>query len=163
MLAFNLTWRKHMQLRTIEIDFDIHKMIEAERTSFSEPEFVVLRRLLKLPAPQPKPEANFTSDDGLPFVEDGVTILHGSDARMTYQRGTQVYLGKFLTGKLVVDGREYSALSAAASDLGITKEGTKTSLNGWLYWEVKFPGTAKWHPMKKLRDDIEYRKKQLGK
>ena len=82
---------------------------------------------------------------------------------MTYQRGSQVYEGKFLNGKLVVNGKEYSALSAAASDLGLTKDGKKTQLNGWLYWEVKFPGTDRWHSMKKLRDDVEYRLKNIKK
>ena len=36
------------ELRTIEIDFDVHKKIEAERTSFSESPNDVLRRLLRL-------------------------------------------------------------------------------------------------------------------
>ena len=38
------------QFRQIDIDWDIHKVIEAERSSFDEPSYVALRRLLKLPS-----------------------------------------------------------------------------------------------------------------
>ena len=146
-----------MNLKTIEIDFDIHKLIEAERRSFDEPEYVALRRLLGLPeAKQAEIEDEVVSREGLPFVEDGVSILHGSDARMRYLRSTQLYEGKFLDGKLVVDGKAYPTLSAAASDLARTKDGKKTSLNGWLYWEVRAPGTAKWRAMKDLRDQAQH-------
>ena len=36
------------EVRTIEIDFDIHKLIETERRSFAESPNMVLRRLLNL-------------------------------------------------------------------------------------------------------------------
>ena len=28
--------------------------------------------------------------------------------------------------------------------IAVTKDGAKTSLNGWNYWEVQLPGSAKW-------------------
>lgn len=153
-----------MQLKTIEIDFDIHKMIEAERKGFNEPEYVALRRLLKLPELSAgEPEGDEINRDGIPFREDGVEILHGSDARMRYMRGTQLYEGRFLDGKLVVDGVAYPTLSAAASDLARTKEGKKTSLNGWIYWEVKAPGTSRWKKMSDLRDQVKAQLKQAKK
>lgn len=144
-----------MKLRTIEIDFDIHKLIEADRLGFDEPEYVVLRRLLGLKANEVD-TGKTASAEGNPFIEDGVEVMHGSDARMRYQRGTQLFEGKFLDGKLVVDGHSYPTLSAAASDLARTKDGKKTSLNGWIYWEVKAPGTARWKSMSELRDNIKY-------
>jgi hypothetical protein len=151
-----------MQLKTIEIDFDIHKMIEAERKGFGEPEYIALRRLLKLPKPSTDvPQADEIKSDGIPFQEDGVEILHGSDARMLYMRGTQLYEGKFLDGKLVVDGVAYPTLSAAASDLARTKEGKKTSLNGWLYWEVRAAGKSRWEKMSDLRDQKNAKLKKL--
>jgi hypothetical protein len=137
------------ELRTIEIDWDIHKMIEAERTSFDEPPFIALRRLLKL---QPlKPAAKQESGPGIPWVEDGVTVPHGSLARMKYLRGSQIYEGQFLNGKLLVKGREFETLSAAASALAVTKNGSKPSLNGWLYWEAKFPGETTWRRLGQMR------------
>lgn len=155
-----------MQLKTIEIDFDIHKAIEAERRGFAEPEYVALRRLLGLPEPEldmPDGTENFSTSDGRPFVEDGVEVLHGSDARMRYQRGSQFYEGKFLDGMLVVDGTAYPTLSAAASDLARTRDGKKTNLNGWLYWEVRAPGTVRWHSMKDLRDQAQRQLNNLKK
>jgi hypothetical protein len=153
-----------VHLKTIEIDFEIHKLIESERRGFDEPEYIALRRLLKLPdALVPDQTEEDVSREGLPFVEDGVSILHGSDARMRYLRGTQLYEGRFLDGKLVVDGKAYPTLSAAASDLARTKDGNKTSLNGWLYWEVRAPGTAKWRAMKDLRDQAQQHLKNVKK
>lgn len=148
-----------MKLRQIEIDFDIHKMIEMERRDFDEPPNAALRRLLRLPD-HPTEKADTTESlldvaalkAGRPFVEGGVSVPHGSKARMTYQRGQQVYEGQFLDGKLVVNGVQYSALSPAAKALAITKNGTSPKeLNGWLYWEVKFPGEIAWRKMDDLR------------
>jgi hypothetical protein len=158
---------KEMQLRQIEIDFDIHQMIELERKGFDEPPYQALRRLLKLgaskgagPLTQPQSAPTASSDAvsvGKPFYADGVLIPHGSKARMTYARGTQVYEGEFLDGKLVVNGTSYSALSPAASALGITKNGTTTSLDGWLYWEAKFPGESTWRKLSELREKVRRR------
>ncbi len=139
-------------MKTIEIDFDIHKLIEAERTGFEEPEFVALRRLLGLPSENFQlSEIVAAKPEGRPFVEAGVSVAHGSEAQMFYLRGTQHYEGKFLDGYLVVNGCRYSSLSAAACDLARTKDGNKTSLNGWLYWEVREPGSHEWVPMQELR------------
>ena len=153
-----------MQLRQIEIDFDIHKMIELERRGFDEPPYLALRRLLKLsdnegaitPAERKEvPQIGQMADEGgQPFYADGVQVPHGSLARMKYARGTQVYEGQFLNGKLVVNGVAYSALSPAASALGITKNGKTTSLDGWLYWEAKFPGDSRWRKLSEMREKI---------
>ena len=153
-----------MQLRQIEIDFDIHQMIELERKGFDEPPYVALRRLLKLSggdssqALSQKNEAAGSmtkiEDNGLPFYADGVLIPHGSLARMKYARGTQIYEGQFLNGKLVVNGVSYPALSPAASALGITKSGSTTNLDGWLYWEAKFPGESSWKKLFDLREKV---------
>jgi hypothetical protein len=146
------------QLRSIEIDFDIHKLIEAERKSFDEPPYVALRRLLGLP-PSPTEMALATLDvpPSPPFREDGVEVPHGSRARMEYDRGKQLFEGRFLNGKLVVDGRTFDSLSGAASELAITRKGTRTKLNGWLYWSVQLPGQTEWMPMKDVRRQARLR------
>lgn len=141
-----------MQLQKIEIDFDIHKLIEAERQGFDEPPYLALRRLLGLPTKEPVGIVQeIEVGEGAPFVEDGVTIPHGSFAKMEYQRGKQVYEGRFLNGKLVVNGQSFNALSAAASALAVTKKGSKTSLNGWLYWKAKFPNENRWRSLSDMR------------
>ena len=137
------------QLKSIEVDWDIYKMVEMERRSFEEPHFVALRRLLKLPIVSTTAEPEVAQ--GRPWVEDGVEVPHGSLARMEYLRGSQIYEGRFLNGKLVVNGRSFEALSAAASALAQTKHGSKPSLNGWLYWKAKFPGEATWRSLADMR------------
>lgn len=143
-----------MHLQSIEIDFEIHKLIEAERQAFDEPPYIALRRLLKLPTVAPDATGEKISEQGIPFVEDGVSIPHGSLARMEYQRGKQVYEGRFLNGKLVVNGQSFSALSPAASAVAVTKKGEKTSLNGWLYWQAKFPNESRWRSLGAMRDAL---------
>ena len=137
-------------LQGIEVDWDIYKMIQTERRSFDEPDYVALRRLLKLPAPKASPEP--ATEPGLPWVEDGVEVPHGSLARMEYLRGSQVYEGRFLNGKIVVNGKSFDSLSAAASALATTRDGSKPSLNGWLYWKAKFPGEADWRSLGAMRE-----------
>jgi hypothetical protein len=142
-----------MQLQKIEIDFDIHKLIESERRGFDEPPHLALRRLLKLPNERKSMEPDFPETGiGVAFFEDGVAVPHGSLAKMEYQRGRQIYNGQFLNGKLVVNGQSFSALSAAASALAVTKNGGKTSLNGWLYWKVRFPNEIRWKSLADLRE-----------
>ncbi len=137
------------QFQKIDIDFDIHRMIESERGSFDEPPYVALRRLLKLPTPKAEPTSKVSL--GIPWTDDGVIVPHGSMARMEYGRGSQRYEGQFLNGKLVVDGIQYDTLSAASDALAVTKSGKKTSLNGWLYWKVRFPDEAEWRSLNDMR------------
>ena len=140
------------QLQKIEVDWDIHRMIEGERSSFDEPPYVALRRLLKLPAKRPAPVAIAqVASSGTPWTDSGVTVPHGSLARMEYGRGSQVYEGQFLNGKLVVNDQSFDALSTAADALAVTKDGKKPSLNGWLYWKVKFPGESQWRSLNDMR------------
>lgn len=140
------------QLQKIEIDWDIHKLIETERRSFDEAPYVALRRLLRLP--ELKVGSASEARDigtGIPWTDDGVTVPHGSLAKMEYDRGSQVYEGQFLNGRLVVNGQPFDSLSAAAIALAITKGGKKTSLNGWNYWKAKFPGETKWRTLNDMR------------
>src|SRR5213082_2882438 len=102
-----------VKLVPMDVDFDIHKKVEAERRSFDEPQYVALRRLLGLPdiSPLPENENVPTLATGKPWRDGHVEVPHGSDARMRYGRGKQEFDGKFLSGKLVVDGRSFTSLS----------------------------------------------------
>ena len=146
------------QLRTIEIDFDIHKLIEVERKSFDEPPHLALRRLLGLPPVANEPPLSaLEMPSGRPWVQDGVEIPHGSSVRMEYDRGKQGYEGKIINGKWVVDGRTFDSPSGAASELAVTKKGKATKLNGWLYWWVKLPGETEWKSLRNLRSQAQSR------
>jgi hypothetical protein len=141
-------------MEKIEIDWDIHRLIEAERRGFEEPPYLALRRLLKLPPPSEAPLERRPDGGGLPWSEDGVVIPHGSEARMEYLHGRQIYEGRFQDGHLVVNGRSFDTLSEAASALAVTKNGTKTNLNGWIYWKVKLPGQFRWVSLGEMRASL---------
>ena len=141
-----------METTTIEIDFEVYKLIEGERRSFGEKQITALRRLLKLPEVKAESvRANVGVSSGRPWSDDGVVVPHGSLARMEYGRGSQIYEGMFLDGALVVNGIKFNSLSEAASALARTKDGRSTSLNGWNYWEVQLPGSDRWNLMENLR------------
>ena len=128
-------------METIEIDFDVHQLIEMERRSFEEPKLAALRRLLKLPvesgAPAPVP-----AKSGRAWFGKGVELPHGTKLRMEYNGRT--YDAEITDGVWVSGKERFKSPSGAASGLAITKQGTKTKLDGWGYWEAQLPGSAKW-------------------
>ena len=136
-----------MGFRTIDIDFDVHKLIEAERRSFDEKPNEALRRLLKLP---PKAAEQATSiNRGRSWFGEGVTLAHGTLIRMRYNG--RLYEGEIVNGKWVVERKTFDSPSGAASGIAMTKLGKTTRLDGWIYWEIQGPGDSGWTPIKSLR------------
>jgi hypothetical protein len=156
-----------IKLHNIGVDFEIYQLIESARQSFDEQPHDVLKRLLHLEQRHVDAKANEEIDAkreaniatakarnygrGKAWEREGVVIPHGSEARFTYQRGQQHKEGRFLDGDLVVDGKRYSTLSEAANDLATTRNGKRTRLNGWAYWEVKIVGDNTFRAMDDLR------------
>jgi hypothetical protein len=137
------------EFTTIEIDFDVYKLIEAERRSFDESRIDALRRLLKLP---PKPVVgtlNGSKPAGRAWSGEGVTLAHGTRLRMHYN-GRQ-HAGEIVDGKWLVEGKTFDSPSGAASGIAVTKRGKTTRLDGWIYWEILAPGDTAWTPIKALR------------
>jgi hypothetical protein len=134
------------QYQSIEIDFDVHKRIEAERRGFDDSPNAALRRLLKLPEVDeeaaPKPF-------GRAWSSEGAVLPHGTQVKMDY--GQQLIEGEIVDGKWVCEGQTFDSPSAAASALARTKDGETTSLNGWNYWEAKLPGSAEWRTIRGMR------------
>ena len=134
--------------RTIEIDFDVHKLLESERTSFSDTPNEALRRLLGLGSsptgPPTLPEAGGSSWSG-----KGVTLPHGTELRMGYN-GRQ-YSGVIDNGEWFVEGKRFKSPSAAAGGVALTRDGKITQLDGWIYWDCKRPGDTDWTSIKQLR------------
>src|SRR5216110_3271830 len=94
---------------TIEIDFDVHKVIEAERRGFDDPPLAALRRLLKLGDP-PAPVGETTS--GRPWTYKNVVLEHGTHLRMRYNHRT--HEGRIVDGRWLVEGEFYDSPSGAA-------------------------------------------------
>lgn len=140
------------KMRTIEIDFDVHKLIEAERTSFDEPENVALRRLLKLGPPVPGTKGNsspMASSNTGAWSSKGVRLPSGTEIRMEY-RGKE-HRGVIDSSDWVIGSKRFKSPSAAAGGVAETKSGSQPSLDGWKYWQVKRPGDAEWIALSVLR------------
>ena len=128
---------------TIEIDFDVHKLIENERHGFDDPPLAALRRLLKLPnAPAVPPSG---APGGRPWVYKGKSLEHGTQLRMRYNH--RQHEGRIVDGRWLVEGEFYDTPSGTAVGVARTRDGKPTNLNGWDYWEVKQPGKDQWLPI----------------
>lgn len=142
------------QLRSIEIDFDVHKCIEVARTSFAETPNQVLRRLLQIDTDgASKPPSGRSSNGGSrgarAWSGKGVTLPHGTELRMEYNGRN--FSGVIDDGRWSIEGKFFSSPSAAASGVAITRAGQHPSLDGWIYWQVKLPGEHRWVGMAELR------------
>ena len=143
-------------MKSIMIDFDVHRLIEQERRGFDEPENTALRRLLKLPSSGAtevvSTEASSNKSkvtSGVAWSWKGVVLPHGTELRMDY-RG-QMVRGTVESGRWIVEGKAYTSPSDAAGSSVVTKDGDHPSLNGWIYWEVKRPGDAIWRKLQSLK------------
>ena len=105
----------------------------------------VLRELLDL-APKKVSQANGTqTSTGVPWVWKGVKFPPGTEFRAEY--GGQTYYGKVENGVLVYDGKRYKSPSPAAAAI------TGNSVNGWIFWECKMPGSSSWVLISNLRNN----------
>ena len=137
--------------RTIEIDLDIHKAIEAERADFHELPNDILRRLLGLgPAPA-RPGDEVISSFGGPgaWSGKGATLAAGTQLRMIYNG--ESHEAVIEDGRWLINGQKYSSPSGAASAVARTREGNSVNLDGWEYWYYCIPGTDEWRPIKELK------------
>ena len=129
-------------MNTIEIDFQVFKELTMRRESEEITYNDVIRNLLGL-APIEVENKTVNSEYGVPWEVKGVTFPHGTEFRSTYKGRT--YYGKVENGVLVVNGKSFSYPSKAAISI------TKNSVNGWIFWECRFPGQSSWKSISKLR------------
>ena len=140
-----------MQLRSIDIDLDVHRYIEAHRTSFGETPNDILRGLFSLSAVAPGAQRSAIAA-AVPVGDwswKGVTLPAGTELRMTYNGRT--HTGVVAGGAWQISGATYSSPSSAADALARSREGKRVSLNGWTQWEVKKPGSHRWVVLDSLR------------
>lgn len=134
-------------MRLIEIDFDIHRLIQLERRSFEEPEWMALRRLLKLGPPSAEPPA---PDPGMrAWSKGGLTLPHGTELRMEYNG--VLHLGRIADGAWEVEGAREKSPSGAAQAVARGRDGQPVNINGKAYWQVRRPGDTDWTPYAELK------------
>lgn len=136
-------------MRTVEVDFDIHKLIEMERRGFEDSPNAALRRLLGLPDANEIGEAPMRHGEGRGWRSGEVHLPSGTELRMTY--GGRTHVGVVDGESWAVEGKRYNSASGAASGVALTKAGKHPRLDGWMYWEAKFPGSLEWLRLSDLR------------
>ena len=126
----------------IDIDFDVFKALTARRTSEDMTENDVLRQLFNLGKKTSSPTR---TDSPAPddWVTKGVRLPSGTELRSTYKGKS--YIGRVISGALVLQGQRFDSPSAAAMSI------TGSAVNGWTFWEYKLPGQDRWQILKSLR------------
>lgn len=152
-------------MRTIEVDFDVHQAIEAERRGFEDSANAALRRLLHLGAPKVTDDAPAlpvqgrvgttapANDAGQPptgaWRRKGVELPEGSALLVNYSDVKE--RGVVQGGRLVFDGRGYDTPSQAAMAVVQRHRQKAVSINGWLHLQVQLPGRTGWTSLNQLR------------
>jgi hypothetical protein len=80
------------------------------------------------------------------WVVDGLAFPKGTEFRGQYKG--YFYYGKVSSGALMMNGKEFLSPSAAATAI------TRSSVDGWLFWDCKPPGASSWiniHTLKQMK------------
>lgn len=130
-----------MTYTTIEIDFDVYKKLtlhrESENVSYND----VLREILALPQkPEPKSKV---SNETSHWVSKGVRFPIGTEFRASYKG--KLYTATVDKNGLVMNNQCHKSPSAAAVSI------TGNSVNGWNFWEARFPNQSSWQLINTLR------------
>jgi hypothetical protein len=129
-------------MRTIEVDFDVYKALTARRPSEDVTENDVLRELLRLPTARQRNVPLTVPTEG-DWMAKSIRFPVGTEFRASYKG--QTYLARVENGALVLNGERFDTPSSAAMSI------TKSPVNGWTFWECRFPGQASWQMIKTLR------------
>lgn len=129
------------KMKTVEIDLEIHRLIEANRTSFDEPRLTILRRLLGLSSIPTEEQKQGPSGLNL---SDGVFLPDGTRFKRIY-KGKE-YQAEVRGGQIALDGKKYKSPSGAAMAI------TGSPVNGWRFWQVKKPEDSEWRLLDQIRE-----------
>ena len=148
-----------VQMRTIEVDWQVWQVIEAERRGFDEPRNVALRRLLGIAPPELRPEGASDSPEvrqiGVSSTSwnwKGVTLAEGTELRVAYSEVRAD--GHVARGQLIFDGEGFKTPSQAVMAVVARRRRTSSplSINGWQYLQVLLPGEDRFKPLSQLRE-----------
>lgn len=130
-------------MHTIEVDFDVFKQLTVRRATEDVTYNDVVRELLGLgrtAADRTKETSGASLSD---WMVKGVRFPSGTEFRATYKG--QIHNGVVEDGALRIDDQRYGSPSAAAVAI------TGSAVNGWRFWECRFPGKGSWQPIENLR------------
>jgi hypothetical protein len=129
-------------MQTIEIDFDVYKTLTNRRRSEKETYNDVLRNILGLGL-LITTERNSNHRSEGDWITKGVRFPSGTEFRANYKGN--LYTAQVQDGSLYLNGKSYNSPSSAAISI------TGNSVNGWLFWECRFPGHNIWKNLKSIK------------
>ena len=126
----------------IDVDFEVYKQLTLRRDSEDVTYNDVIRGLLGLKANQSIPEEkNEVSNSD--WLTKGVRFPNKTEFRATYKG--KIWNAIVEDGGLLYAEKKYDSPSAAAMTI------TGGPVNGWRFWECRFPGKSSWQLIDKLR------------
>lgn len=128
-------------MQTVEIDFEVFKELTARRRSEAMTYNDVIRELLGLGN---QDGTGKTGKAPGTWLCKGVSFPIGTEFRVRYKG--EMHYGEVEKNGLVVNGTPASSPSDAAHLI------TGNNVNGWRFWECKFPGHSKWVRIDGLRN-----------
>jgi len=129
--------------RSIPIDFEVFKELTARLEHPADTYNDVLRRELGLGDRDDDDSPDVSEDVDHGWVVKGVRFLAGTQFRARHKGRT--YQARVEDGALLLNGQRYRSPSAAATSI------THNAVNGWRFWECRFPGESRWHTIAALR------------
>ena len=137
---------KEVSMESIKVDSTLSDE-SISRPSFNKMNqkegFKVLRNLVIDNSDSPKKPI-----DVRPWVIDGLTFPKDTEFRGKYKG--YFYYGKVSGGALMINGRNFFSPSAAAMAI------TRSSIDGWLFWDCKTPEAVSWidiHTLKQMKNN----------
>ena len=134
---------------SIEVDLDVYKQLTVRRVNEEMTYNDVVRKLLGLgPAKASVEEGGLPHDSEGDWIIKNVRVPEGTEFRATYKG--HMFLARVDHASLMLsDGTRHKSPSSAAKAI------TKTSVNGWNFWECKLPGKSQWRPISTLKGHRE--------
>lgn len=130
----------------VEVDFDVFKAITARRDTEQVSENDVLRELLGLPpARRAALDASLSESPSVApaWAYKAVRFPIGTDLRARYQ-------GRYVAASIQSDGIHVNG-KVANSPSQAANFVTGNNVNGWTFWEARFPGQTQWRSIQGLR------------
>ena len=128
-------------MQTVEVDFEVYKQLTVRRATEQVSYNDVIRELLGLNGKQAPKQA--VVDSASDWITKGVRFPAGTEFRAEY-KGRE-FKAVVESGALVLNGKRYESPSSAAMSV------TESAVNGWGFWECRFPGQGSWKLIKSLR------------
>lgn len=132
-----------MSMKKIEIDVEVHKAVEARRTSFDQNPNDILREVFKLERAANTQPAE-TANKRATWTTKGIQFEVGDKLQAQYKG--QTYEAQVEVDGIRVNGELRKSPSSAANAI------TGTGVNGWKFWKYLDRERGTWRYISKLRN-----------